>query len=534
MARRFWFRTLVRSMQRFAQRVFAPLALLAGGSAYSLTDSPVRPPYDPNNGMSAYELFPSVATAVQAVASDIAGVPLQARTITQVAGSKARTQVEDPAVERLRKPNPTMGGYLFRKQLVTDQLLAGNAYVWDPGDALWRIHPDEIEPVPGIVGVSHYLVRDKNSPTGTREVPANEIIHIRDVSVRAGDEAIFGHSLIRTLHEDLLTDYRTRELARNQATKGRPDVIISVKAGGLGPEVAEEIAASYEEGRKKKRSAHVVGEDMQVTPVNYTARDLEFIKRAAMTQEAVLMIYEVPPSRAGLVSANYGASRQQARTYTESLIRRSKLWNDAWSRLCRPGVEIIHDFSESEALQVARTDRLKRVILMTTIGATPAAAAAYEGLHDAPLPDARVDASAPTTDSRRPDEPQDGRRGVEIETEVGDVPDQAVLCAALTRSLTASAAWWELMADAVEPGVSLRVLRRCEAERVFRDLDEAGVPPVVARVVAEAHAETAASVVELLVEAGETVSELTEREHWHPARARRMAADLVRGLKEAA
>lgn len=531
--RRFWFRSLVHRMGRYAQLALSSLAGLAGfgGAAYALGGQAVKPPFDPNEAMAAYELFPAVATAVQAVASDLAGVPLQARTITQVAGDKARTQVEDPAIDLLRKPNPFTGGFLFRKQLATDWLLNGDAFAEKTDSALWRHHPYDVEVVPGVVGISHYLVRDANG--NQRRVMPRDMLHIRDVSVRRGSASWYGHSPIRTLYDDLLTDYRTRELARSQAERGRPDVLISVKEG-LSPEQAEEIAAQYEEGRQKKRSAYVFGDSIEVNTVNYTARDLEFIKRAELTVEAVLMLYEVPPARAGLVSANYGASRQQMRTYVESLIRRSKLWNDVWSSLCRPGIEIVHDFSEFEALQVAKSDQLKRVILWTTIGATPAEAAAYEGLHDAPVPDERVDAPAPTSDSRRPDEPQDTRRSVEVDAVVAAVPDPHVLGSMLAAALAESAARWELLADDLEAGVSLRLLRRWEAENLFRCLDEAGLPPAVARHVAEAHAELAVAVVDVLVSTGQPVENLTQREHWSADRARRMAADLVRGLKEAA
>lgn len=405
-----WYQRLFAPISRFVARIFSP-NLAAAGSAGRI---PAAPGYPVGNSMSAMSRFPWVWTAVRAVASDLAGLPLVAvpRGSGRAGrgGSPARF-VSDPALDLLESPNPGCTGRLFRMQLAVDFLCTGNAYIWrTPGasGAIYRIHPRAISPIPGALGIPRAF--ELRFTDGTkRDLPPSEVIHLRDINWTDDMSAILGESAMRCLHDDLLRELGARKLAAEQANKGHPDVIFSVK-GAAGPKKADEIATRWETSRRERHSAFAIFDDATVTQYSWSSQDMQLAEHSEMTRDAVLAVFEVPPARAGLAGANYGTQRQQMRTYWESLVRRCAAFNEAFSQLARPGIRIEHDFSDVESLQVSYTERLMRVSTWVQLGADPRDAAAYEGFVDAPLPEEQLEEPGnPRPIDRQPEEPQEDR-----------------------------------------------------------------------------------------------------------------------------
>jgi hypothetical protein len=134
----------------------------------------------------------------------------------------------------------------------------------------------------------------------------------------------------------------------------------------------------------------VIGGSAKVDLPSWNPRDMEFQAVRLMARDAVLAAFHVPPSRVGLPTANYATQAQQMRTYWEALRGDAALIDEQLTCLAvRWGADdsIFHDFSAVEALQDSRDARLKRVSAWVSLGATPAAAAAYEGFDDAPVGD---------------------------------------------------------------------------------------------------------------------------------------------------
>ena len=106
-----------------------------------------------------------------------------------------------------------------------------------------------------------------------------------------------------------------------------------------------------------------------------------------MAKEAVMAALGVVPVRVGVESANYASSRQQMRLYWEQLQARSMLMDSEYTRLLRmfpdsDGLRVVSDFSEVDALQESRTERVNRVNTWWMMGVSLQEAAAIEGFEN--------------------------------------------------------------------------------------------------------------------------------------------------------
>lgn len=434
-----WFRPVERALQ--------PPLLLLGSDV-------VQQDYPPLNAMSTLASFVWVRIAADAIATDLAGLPLVAAKRT---GPRPmdRELVDDPILARLERPNAGFTEYLFRKQLWVDLLLTGNAYVWAPSAvAMYRLHPQGITVRPGPLGVvSGYEWTDANGDS--RVIPVDEMLHIRDVSWQDTLSQVLGESLIRSIHDELTAELGARKVAATVAAKGRPDILFAVKGltgTGPGSSGAAEIKARWEKAISSRDGAFVVGGDVEATPLSWTPKELDYQERSNQLRDSILALFGVPPTRAGLTTASYGAARQEARIYWEGLARRAKLFDDAFSKWARPRTRVEHDLSTVEALQVSYTERLLRVSTWVGLGAKPIDAARYEGFDDAPVGESVENFVAPRPIDRQPEEPQD--------------PKVAAAVAAYVRALSS--------ADAIGL-VDLGV------ERLIRAFQDAGLAEETAR-----------------------------------------------------
>lgn len=450
---------LVRAIVDWVRRAVSPQGLLiASGSS-------TPPAYEPLNAMSTFARFPWIWVAVQAIATDMSGLAIVAvKTRATNRKRKGRELTDDPALDLLENPNAGTTGFLLVKQLWVDFLLDGNAYLWRPADnpqVLYRLHPADVRVVPGPMGLALAFEWSDPAAKSKRVLPAAEVIHIRDVSWNNDASAAYGESVIRCLHDDLTTELQGKVTAKAQAAKGRPDVLFSVKAlAGGGNSKPEEIVRRWETALASRHGAFVVGGEVEATPLSWTPREFDFLDRSDRLRDTTLALFGVPPTRAGLVTASYGGSRQEMRVYWEGLIARGRVFEAALSRLASPGVRLEFDYSAVEALQVSYTERLMRVSTWVGLGASPLAAAEYEQFDDAPVGETVADFHSPRPIDRQPEEPQDKQ-----------------IASVLAEHFRAAASAYAGLDD----GVDRALFVRWQTERLFVDLDRCGVPPVAAR-----------------------------------------------------
>jgi phage portal protein BeeE len=477
----------------------------------------VLPEYSAEQALSTLARFPWVWVCTNAVAWDLAGQPLVAVRRT----GKQRDLVDDPALALLRNPSPGMTGTLLFAQLSLDRQVTGNAYLWVPGLAAWkagtgpypvlaiRLHPHHVELLTGKLGlISAFRYTDTSTPSfDVHVIPAGDVVFVRGTSWRNTAQSVLGESVVRCLHDDLVTNLAARELVAAQASSGRPDVFFST-TGPVDEKARKDILSRWVDAIRSGVGAMVVGNGVTATPIGWSPKDFPFESRDEKLRDTILALFEVTPQRAGLVTANYGTDRQQARTYWSSIVRKASEWSDAFSQLCAPGVRIEVDFSNVEALQVSYSERMARVQAWAALGANPNEAAAYEGFDEAPKMPATAAGSGASTAPRT--ESEDGYQG-----------DRRSLELALEGYLRGAAERYTAAA-----GADASLLQRSETAILRAVLERGGVAD------AARWADELASITDEAVRSAGADASLLELRAFGADRARRIA--VMVGAREAA
>jgi len=416
----------------------------AAGADY-VEGANARPGYDLAHAMSAYAAAPWVKACADAVSEDLAGLPIRVR---RGKGAKAVRLDAHPVLDLLEQPSSRTDGHLWRQQIVVDWLLTGNAIVGlyggqatdggqvsRPPSAIYRWHPHRTTIRPGPTGEPNAY---EHNGAGTIErLPYALILHWRGPSWEDSIESLFGTGAIRALHNDLTAEIASTTRLTESSRQGRPQAIASISGDDpVSPEGVQEIAASLRRAFSKSDGGiAVVGTGIDVSVLGWTPRDMEYGALRTWVRDTVLAVCGVPPTRVGLPMANYATANQQERGYWQSLAQRVAGLDAQLTRLARmfPGsedVEVYHDFSAVAALQEDRTIRLQRVIDMVSfLGASPADAAAFEGLADLPVGDLATEPppvappapAAPVAEPVREGSPQGTQRAAGPPPPVGEV-----------------------------------------------------------------------------------------------------------------
>lgn len=489
-------------------RVFQP----AEPPLFASLSQPAAPDYDPINALSALAKFVAVWQCCEILSTDLAGRNLLAHR--RVSRTSEATEVDDPALDLLlERPNIGFSAFEFRRQLVIDWMLTGNAYIWRPPStgpgpaiAVYRLHPDEVTPEVGTLGIIA-LYRWTDSISGKEMLlPPDQVVHIRNLMWNVGGQAGVGESAIRALHDDLSTDIGARKTAKEASARGRPDILFSLDQA-LGKGAGAELVSMWREAMARRDGAFVLGQGAKATPLSWSPKDTLNIERVQQLTRDVFATFGVPLSRAGYEDgSNYATARQTEKTYWERLKARCRSFDDGFSQLAQPGVRISHDFDDVEALHVSRSERLANVETLVRLGAAPDEAAEYEGFTDAPLPHEAPEAKDPAG-------MDDPSSGIAADDESATDPNEPAERAVISAVVGAVATLDEVRA--VASGTDLGLIWSWQAQRLTRSLEEAGLPH------AASHAAETIATLRMAAEMGERVP------------AWRLSATLVRALREA-
>jgi HK97 family phage portal protein len=403
---------LVERARQWVTRMLVPMPLVATSGA------PIgaRPQYSARTAMSSAAAFPWVWASVQAIATDLSGLPLRGvRETVRTEGRRRYIEREfDDAhwvLRLLQKPNPRESGVRFRRQVYADFVLTGNAYVWRIGEgstaSLQRLHPAHVTPM---LDARTGLVEEYQ--WGDRKLPAEEVLHIADISWTDDVSAVLGESVVRCLHDGLTASKESRQQAARAAKRGRLEMLLAPTdpVGTMGPEASARLKEAYESAVQRGDGVVVLNKAIEATPLSFSPRELEYQALNEQVRDEISAAFGVPPVRLGIPTANYGTAKQQMRQYAERLQRIAALFDDEISRLViGEDVRICHDFTDLEALQTSFTERQMRAsVWVTAFGVSPKEAARYEGFDDAPIPaDVTADdVRAPRRPATEVNEPQ--------------------------------------------------------------------------------------------------------------------------------
>ena len=364
------------------------------GADYSAHNAS-EPGYPKGDAMSAFAAFPFVYACVDAIASDLSGLPLRA---VRGSGESAQPLDSHPALDLFASPSTRVSSGLFRRQMITDYILTGDAYALIAGErepqAILRMAPQRVRVIPWTDGQPGSYEYDRSGETARYSF--DEVMHIRSPSWEDDPSSLYGTGAIRPLDTDLRTEQASILSAQATAKIGRPSGIISPSEDGdrRSKEQIARMRAAYEKQLKAQSGVLFLGGAASFQQLAWSPRDLEFQEQRKMTREAVLATFSVPPTRVGLPSANFATAREQNRMYWTTLIGRSRMIDVELSRIAKmfPGsdnVSIYHDFAEVESLQESRTERVDRVRKWFDMGLSLSDAASLEGFDE--MPDAEFD-----------------------------------------------------------------------------------------------------------------------------------------------
>lgn len=426
--------------------------------------------YDPRKALSSMAAFPWIWACANLIATDLSGVPLVAVTIDPATGRVLKREREHPVLDLFRRSRRGTGGVAMRRQIYTDFALCQEAslrVIGTPGvDGIaYRLHPEDMEPyVDPATGLIDYF------EWGGKRLPRDEVLWIRGIGWERGVRAARAESPIRSLENGLLASQEARKFARKAAKSGRVEFIIRPidAVAQFGRSSVKAIKDMIVGARSDGTGVMILNRALDVTPISLSAREMEFSELDTRVRDEVLAVMGVPPVLVGLPGANYGTARQQSRTYWERRKHDAKLFDDEFSLLTGdPFVRIEHDFTDVEALQPTRTERLARVQQHVAMGMPVAAAYHFEGFHDAP-----VDESTQPI-SMRP--PQVAPTVTEPQEDNGDQSRSAALQAVRSWQFGAAVRYQERVLS-VDHGESLGAFALQEATTLCLDLINAGVP----------------------------------------------------------
>ena len=138
-------------------------------------------PYDSKSALSALAAFPWPYACVQAISSDLSSLPIR---VYRGKGADAEMLDSHPVLDLLDNPSSRVGGLLFRRQLYTDFVLTGNAFVLLAGqggvpNSLLRLHPARVRIQPMTDGQPGAYVYDSGNGQNHGEYSHEQILHIR-------------------------------------------------------------------------------------------------------------------------------------------------------------------------------------------------------------------------------------------------------------------------------------------------------------------------------------------------------------------
>jgi phage portal protein BeeE len=280
-------------------------------------------------------------------------------------------------------PNGTTGELLAR--MIQDVDLAGNAYIWDTGDQLVRLRPDQVTIVSKEVDVAGRSYREVVGywwdPNPSNPAPSDdaqyytvdEIAHwspIPDPMARFRGMSWLTPVLREITADTALTDYKLKYLS-NAAT---PNLLIKYKQKILGPKMEElkaQIAAKYT-GVNRAFGTLILDEGADPTVVGNSLEQMNFTTVQAAGENRILIASGVPGivvgSKEGLMAATYSNYAQAMRRFSD--ITMVPLWQSVCACLSRfatppAGSRLWYDTSAIPALRQGEKEQADTILVLS-------------------------------------------------------------------------------------------------------------------------------------------------------------------------
>ncbi|WP_427501368.1 phage portal protein [Methylomonas sp. MED-D] len=272
---------------------FGRSAALRNRYGRQMTD-PVEPlvPDTAPVGIDAAMQIAAVWRAVEIRAKTVASMPL----MVYANADGLRTDARGESLWDLmhESPNARQTPYEFWVSVMVNYLLRGNGYaeVMRSNDGTpYAIVPrsaDDVYPDFRLGGDDIY--RLINSDGGTRDVPAADVLHIKEMS--GGLVGISRSAFMRnTLAEARATQGAASSLFRKG---GRTTGVIGLSGTSLNPKQWDEVKQTVQQMVDEMRTVSVLPFDAKFTPVNLTPQDIELLTTRQFTVQEIGRWFGVP------------------------------------------------------------------------------------------------------------------------------------------------------------------------------------------------------------------------------------------------
>lgn len=291
-----------------------------------------------------YETLEIVNRAVNMIIDDAAEINFKIGTekvgFPKVSGVKRKT------VETLLniQPNPYQDIHSFRRNLVMDLILDGNAFMYYDGAYLYQLPANKVT-----IYSDEKTYVEKYTFQGTIDFKVDEIIHIKDNSSRS---LYRGASRLRPALRTMRLMKSMRDFQDNFFTNGAVPGLVIRSPDVLSHRIKERMKEDWKTSYRPQsggRSPLILDGGMEVDPLtNVSFKDLDFAASIESNEKVILKALGVPPVLVD--SGNNANLRPNHRLYyLETIIPIIKKMNSAFQMFF--GFEIKEDVAGIPALQ---------------------------------------------------------------------------------------------------------------------------------------------------------------------------------------
>lgn len=245
----------------------------------------------------AYSTIEAVGRGVDLVVDLASEVNFDVKNKINTVGRQVGAQATQIKQDRLHKilnvvPNPDEDMSVFRREVMMDLLLAGNAFIYYDGGSLYRVPANRITVVAGKqIKVAYFEDRG----TGTKFTP-DEMIHISD---NAATSDLVGTSRLLAARNSITTLYEMLAFQQNFFKNGAVPGLILTTPNILGKKIKERLldywVKTYNPKVGGKRPLILDGDFKVQTVASATFKELDFEPSVDNHEDKILTAIGVPP-----------------------------------------------------------------------------------------------------------------------------------------------------------------------------------------------------------------------------------------------
>ncbi|MDR4483816.1 MAG: phage portal protein [Nitrospirales bacterium] len=318
--------------------------------------------------LSLYSKLTWVYVAVSKIARTAAGVPL--RAVRTLDNGEEQAIPNDPKVKVIRSPMPPYVSKRFLMEwTIASLMLTGKSY-WEVWPSIFNpkfifpLHPEYTVPVPDR---QRYISGFRYVAPKTGEVIPIGVENVVWFRFPSPTDDYDGQSPLRAgslaASTDLVASKMNLALLFNQ---GRPSGVLASESplSKIAFERLQEQFLAKHGGPWKSGKPLILEQGLKYQAVGLPPKDMEYLNGRSFTRDEILALYSVPPTVAGVKSANFATAQIEDRKFWEQAIMPTmSVVTETIDAMMFPdeGVTLKPDYSEVMALQEDKEKREARL-----------------------------------------------------------------------------------------------------------------------------------------------------------------------------